>query len=261
MHIAIAFAIVIALFSSFHNPRTIPDNEVQMNIGAPISNRTQIIGQTVSPVIVKQNVVSLKEFQDRNVTKQNFDYSCGSAALATLLNYYIDENLTERQVIQGLMEYGDKNKINERRAFSLLDMKKFVNKLGYEGTGYKAVFQDILDLKKPCIIPIEFFGYRHFTVLKGFYNGHIFLADPFRGNTSYTITEFQKMWYESVIFVVGAKGATPINALKLKDYDLRIIDENSIDELITDYGPYFHPIDERNFYFTLPDDYQKYYYK
>jgi uncharacterized protein len=259
MHIAIAFAIVIALFTSFHNPRNIPDNEVQLNIGNSMSSKTTIIG--TSPVIVKQDVIPLKEFQDRNVSKQNYDYSCGSAALATLLNYYIGENLTERQVIQGLMEYGDKYKISERRAFSLLDMKKFVNKLGYEGAGYKATFQDVVDLKKPCIIPIEFFGYRHFTVFRGCYNGHVFLADPFRGNTSYTITEFQKMWYETVIFVVEVKGTPPINAMKLKDDDLRIIDEKSIDELITDYGPYFSPIDKRNFYFTLPDDYQKYYSK
>jgi uncharacterized protein len=261
MHIAIAFAIVIALFSSFHNPRKIPDNEIQLNIGSqPISTRSQIIGQTTSPVIVKQDVIPLQEFQDRNVIKQNYDYSCGSAALATLLNYYVGENITERQVIQGLMEYGNKTKIAERRAFSLLDMKKFVNKLGYEGAGYKAELKDILALKKPCIVPIEFFGYRHFTVLKGFYNDHIFLADPFRGNTSYTVPEFQKMWYETVIFVVETKGAPTINALKLQDKDLRIIDEDSIDTLVTDYGPYFPPIDERHFFFTMPDDYQKYYH-
>jgi uncharacterized protein len=261
MHIAIAFAIVIALFSSFHNPRKIPDNEVQLNIGNSISSKSQTVNLVASPVIVKQNVISFQEFQDRNVIKQNYDYSCGSAALATLINYYVGEKLTERQVIQGLMEYGNKSKIAERRAFSLLDMKKFVNKLGYDGIGYKAELEDVLALKKPCIVPIEFFGYRHFTVLKGFYNGHVFLADPFRGNTSYTITEFQKMWYETVIFIVDMGDAPTVNALKLKDEDLRIIHEDSIETLISDYGPYFPPIDERHFYFTLPDDYQKYHYK
>jgi uncharacterized protein len=262
MHIIIAFAIAMSLFASFHPIRKIPENEIQLNIGVATPGsgavKTPTIASSTVPVIVKQNVTPLAEFQDRNVIKQNYDYSCGSAALATLLNYYVGENLTERQVIQGLMEYGNKSKIAERRAFSLLDMKKFVNKLGYEGIGYKAELKDIMALKKPCIVPVEFFGYRHFTVLKGFYNGHIFLADPFRGNTSYTIVEFQKMWYETVIFVVDLKGAPAINALKLKDEDLRIIDEDSVDEIIADYGPYFPPIDERNFYFTLPDDYEKY---
>jgi uncharacterized protein len=263
MHIIIAFAIVMSLFASFHHVRTIPENEIQLNIGVVTPGagamNSPAISSARAPVIVKQDVTPLAAFQDRNVIKQNYDYSCGSAALATLLNYYVGENLTERQVIQGLMEYGNKSKIAERRAFSLLDMKKFVNKLGYEGVGYKAELKDILELKKPCIVPIEFFGYRHFTVLKGFYNGHIFLADPFRGNTSYTIAEFQKMWYETVIFVVDTEGTPALNALKLKDEDLRIIDEDSVDDLIVDYGPYFPPIGERKFYFTLPDDYQKYY--
>jgi hypothetical protein len=224
-------------------------------IGTPAS---PAVSATASPVVVNNNVIPLEEFRDRHVIKQNYDYSCGSAALATLLNYYVGENLTERQVIQGLMEYGNKSKIAERKAFSLLDMKKFVNKLGYEAAGYKAELKDILGLNKPCIVPLEFFGYRHFTVLKGFHNEHIFLADPFRGNTSYTISEFEKMWYETVIFVVDIKGAPTVNALKLKDEDLRIIEEDDIDDMIADYGPYFPPIDEREFEFTLPDDYQKY---
>lgn len=248
MHILIAFAISMCLFASFHPIKQIPDNEIKIDIG----NRY--------PVAIKQAVVPLSEFQDRNVIKQNYDYSCGSAALATLLNFYVNENLTERQVIQGLMEYGNKNNIAERRAFSLLDMKKFVNKLGYEAAGYKGEINDLLALNHPCIVPIEFFGYRHFTVLRGYYNGHIFLADPFRGNTSYTLEEFKTMWYEKVLFVINTKESQSINALKLKDEDLRIINENAIDDLITNYKPYFPPIDERNFEFTLPDDYQKYYH-
>jgi uncharacterized protein len=254
----------MCLFASFHNPKKIPDNEMQLNIGVASSAigtpASPAISLSASPVIVNHNVIPLEEFKDRHISKQTFDYSCGSAALATLLNYYVGENLTERQVIQGLMEYGNKNKIAERKAFSLLDMKKFVNKLGYEASGYKAELKDVLELKKPCIVPIEFFGYRHFTVLKGFYNGHVFLADPFRGNTSYTISEFQKMWYETVIFVVEIEGSPPVNALKLKNEDLRIIDEDDIDEMIADYGPYFLPIDERDFHFTLPEDYQKYHH-
>jgi uncharacterized protein len=246
MHIVIAFVISMCLFASFHQIKQNPDNEIELDIGYG------------TPVNIKQNVVSLTEFQDKNVIKQNYDYSCGSAALATLLNFYVNENLTERQVIQGLMEYGNKAMIAERRAFSLLDMKKFVNKLGYEGVGYKAEINDLISLNHPCIVPIEFLGYRHFTVFRGFSSGHIFFADPYRGNTSYTVEEFKTMWFEKVIFVINTNESPTINALKLKDEDLRIIDEDATYELITYYGPYFPPLDERDFEFTLPDDYQKY---
>lgn len=164
---------------------------------------------------------------DDRIIHQNFDYSCGSAALSTLLNFYLGEKLTEKQVIHGLLRYGDSEQIAERRAFSLLDMKKFVKVLGYKGIGYKAELIDLQELETPCILPIKLMGYRHFTVFKGIYKGHIFLADPFKGHTSYTLSEFEEMWYENVIFVVYPEGAKTRKGLSLKEEDLRFVDEDS----------------------------------
>ncbi len=246
MHIPIAFIIVMCIFASFHPIKENSTHDFEVDIGFDY------------PVVIHENVTSLSEIKDRNLVKQDYDYSCGSAALSTILNYYLGENFTERQVIQGLMEYGNKEKITERRAFSLLDMKKFVDKIGYKGAGYKADINDLLELDHPCIIPIEFFGYRHFTVFKGVYDRHIFLADPFRGNTSYTLSEFKNMWYENVIFIASPVNTEGLTALKLTEDDLRYIHEDSIEELLNDYGPIIRTPDERDFEFTLPDEYQKY---
>ena len=200
----------------------------------------------------------------KNLVRQEHDYSCGSAALCTLLNYFLGENLTESQVIYGLMEYGDAQKIAKRRAFSLLDMKRFVNKLGYKGVGYKATIEDMYDiaeLKHPCIVPIEFSGYRHFTVFRGIHGKHVFLADPFNGNSSYTLADFEDMWYENVVFMVYPEGANTYSALELTNDDLRYIHERMIDDLILEYGPEIaYPAQhEREFFFTLPEEYLKYY--
>ena len=246
MQICIVFIIGIFMLSSFHPIKEIPDDEIEIDIGTSYS------------VPITLDVQSLTQIQKQNITEQNFDYSCGSAALATLLNFQLGENFTERQVINGLMEHGDKAKITQRRAFSLLDMKSFVNKLGYNGVGYKAELNDLLEIDRPGIIPIEFLGYRHFTVLRGLYDGHIFLADPYRGNTSYTIKQFQDMWYENVLFIVYPQGTRELSALKLTDQDLRYINEKSIFELISDYGPNIPLPDEDTNFFTLPDEYQKY---
>ena len=161
--------------------------------------------------------------KDENIVKQQFDYSCGSAALATLLNYYLGENFTEEQVIQGLMEYGDIKQLEERRAFSLLDMKRFVTVLGYQGTGYTAELEDLKKLDKPCIVPIEFFGYRHFVVYRGIYGDHVFFADPFMGNISFTLSEFEEMWHRNIVFIVTDGGVT-MDALLLKEEDLRLVE-------------------------------------
>ena len=245
MHILAGFVIIVCLFGSFHTVNPLRDNEIYYDVGG-----------AGTPVVIRQQVIPLNEFQFKNITKQSFDYSCGSAALATLLNSYLGENFTERQVIQGLMDLGSKEKIAERRAFSLLDMKKFVSTLGYNGNGYKAELNDLETLGKPCILPIEFLGYRHFTIFRGIHGNHIFLADPYRGNTSYTLSAFKDMWYENVIFVVdrSANDMKWPNQMKLSNDDLRYINEKTTLDILTNYGPTIPDLDET----ILPNEYQKY---
>jgi len=171
---------------------------------------------------LQQTVKPASELVFKNVVKQEFDYSCGSAALATLLNNYLGERFTEQQVIQGLMQYGEADKIEQRRAFSLLDMKRFCEVLGYHASGYKAEFDDLKTLDKPAIVPIELFGYKHFVVYRGIYGEHIFCADPYRGNMSFTLEQFRKIWSQNIVFVVSSD-AIRTNALVLQEEDLRII--------------------------------------
>jgi len=202
------------------NIKEMPPGQVVLAIGANEKLTSRV------------DIKPLTEILDERIVHQNFDYSCGSAALSTLLNFYLGEKLTEKQVIHGLLRYGDSEQIAERRAFSLLDMKKFVKVLGYKGIGYKAEISDLEELGKPCILPIKLMNYRHFTVFKGIYKGHIFLADPFKGHTSYTVPEFLDMWYQNVIFVVYPEGAKEFNTLKLKEEDLRFIDEDTTYDIL-----------------------------
>jgi len=43
---------------------------------------------------VHKSVRTLKDLRDENVVKQRYDYSCGSAALATLLQFGFGESVT-----------------------------------------------------------------------------------------------------------------------------------------------------------------------
>ncbi len=212
MEVLAAFLIALALLSSLHPIREVPENELRVYPSTP--GIQQVLKYEVKPFSV---------LKDENIVKQQFDYSCGSAALATILKYYLGEDLTEQQVIQGLMEYGDINQIEARRAFSLLDMKRFVTVLGYKGAGYTAEIEDLRGLDMPCIVPIEFFGYKHFVVFKGIYADHVFFADPYMGNISFTLAEFEEMWDQNIVFLVTDGGIT-MNALMLKDEDLRLVD-------------------------------------
>ena len=223
--------IVIGLLNPFYPLQIVPRNEVRVVAGT----------QTV-PVALHQDLKTNSEFTNAHVIKQKFDYSCGSAALATLLNYYLGENLTEKQIIDGLVEYGDKKQIERLRAFSLLDMKRFVEKLGYYGTGYKADIADLRALGKPCIVPMEIFGYQHFCVFRGIVQDHVFLADPYLGDISFPLEQFRKMWQRNVAFVVTDHDIVH-SALMLKEEDLRFIDLDATRQALNTFSPPFGTMD------------------
>ena len=219
------FIVVVGLLNPFYPFQSTPPNEVSLAAG------TRAV-----PLTLRQDLKSRAEFTDAHIVKQQFDYSCGSAALATLLDYYLGDKLTERQIIEGLVEYGDKKQIERLRAFSLLDMKRFVEKLGYHGTGYKADIADLKTLGKPCIVPVEIFGYQHFCVFRGIVQDHVFLADPYMGNISFPVEQFSKMWQRNVAFVV-TDGDIVHSALMLKEEDLRFINLDATRHALDTFRP------------------------
>jgi len=226
MEILASFFIIVALFAEFNPIKEAPEDELILFANVPGIKYIQ-----------KYEIKPALQFKDENIVKQEYDYSCGSAALATLLKYHLGEDLSEQQVIQGLMEYGNIKQIEARRAFSLLDMKRFVGVLGYEGAGYTGELDDLRGLDMPCIVPIEFYGYKHFVVYKGIYGDHIFVADPYMGNMSFTISVFEEMWHQNIMFIVSG-GEISTDALLLKEQDLLIAEyEFSKDAFPQDLPP------------------------
>lgn len=241
MHVLIAFLISAALLSGIFPVRDLPDNEMHFIIAPDdgiMTNTDSYLPNALQPIELTLQMRTAQDIETSGILSQKYDYSCGSAALATLLRYYLAEDFEETHIIHGLLKYGDKEKIIERRAFSLLDMKKFVNAIGYQGVGYKAEIEDLETLNMPCILPLELYGYRHFTVFKDIYQNHVFLADPFQGNTSYTIEQFKQLWHGNVIFVVYPSGEEQLTLLQLKNEDLRFMDEDrTLDIMFRDRTP------------------------
>ncbi len=211
MHILVAFLLGTALIAGFNTLHEKPENHFY----TVLDSRDQVMVDTY--------METAQEINERHLVMQELDYSCGAATLATLLNYHLGENLTESQVIHGLFTYGDVEAIEKRRAFSMLDMKRFVDALGYEGQGFRADMQDLEELEVPVVLPIELFGYQHFVVFRGIKNGRVFLADPWRGHSSYTREAFEDMWYEHVLFMVDPQKRHTMGLLSLSREDLRYI--------------------------------------
>jgi uncharacterized protein len=174
-------------------------------------------------------VKSLLEMRRENVVVQEWELSCGAAALATVLNYQHGDQISERQIAERLIQRQKYLKnpelLREQQGFSLLDLKRFAEQRGYRGVGLGGLaFQDLLDLA-PVIVPVRLNGYDHFVVFRGMQNGRVLLADPAWGNRTMPIERFEGAWVERpevgrVGFVVAAPdGTSPIGQLAPRAYE------------------------------------------
>ena len=173
-----------------------------------------------------RTVKSLLEMRRENMVKQQWDLSCGAAALTTILNFQHQDMVTEKQVAIALMgrEEYIKNPllVNIRQGFSLLDLKRFADARGYEGIGFGKLTLDDLVKKAPIIVPLNLLGYNHFVIFRGIKGNRVLLADPAWGNRTLLIKQFEDAWIDfqqmgRVGFVVArTDGASTPNLLEPK---------------------------------------------
>jgi predicted double-glycine peptidase len=137
------------------------------------------------------------------VVRQQYDFSCGSAALATLLRYHYEDPQTEQTVFVGMFRDGDRTQI-QRAGFSLLDMKRYLAARGIAADGYRVTLEQIAKAHVPGIALIDFSGYKHFVVVKGISNGTVLLGDPSLGLRRESTGTFTKQW-NGVLFVLNGR--------------------------------------------------------
>jgi hypothetical protein len=155
--------------------------------------------------MVTAPVTSFVELRYKNMVRQSNDVSCGAAALATILDYFYDETVTEDSVMDGIMatvsNVSEKDKI-EQEGFSLLELKRHAETLGYVSNGYRLDdVQRLARLPVPVIALVNVRGYNHFVVIKGVREEKVYLADPAFGNSTRPVSGFGQEW-NGIILVV-----------------------------------------------------------
>jgi uncharacterized protein len=146
------------------------------------------------------NVESFHEKKYKETLAQRYDFSCGSAALATLLTYNYSVPVSEEEVFQNMFENGDKQVIAES-GFSLLDIKNYLARRGLESNGYRAPLTKLAAVRIPAIVLINTRGYNHFVVLEGIHDGWVLLSDPANGMRTEPVGVFEDQW-TGVFFLV-----------------------------------------------------------
>jgi uncharacterized protein len=157
--------------------------------------------------VFREWVWSWKDIRDRNVVKQNRDYSCGAASLCTLLQFYWGDKVNEQKVLDALdaMLKPAERKERIKNGLSLTDLRRVSVKLGYLASIGTLTFEQLSQSKIPVLVPLTIGKFNHFVVYRGTDGLYAYLADPARGNVRTRIDEFNKQWQKNAILVIAKK--------------------------------------------------------
>ncbi|MGH6953368.1 MAG: C39 family peptidase [Alphaproteobacteria bacterium] len=147
--------------------------------------------------------VSVTSYKDQKFTwvvRQEHDFSCGSAAVATLLTHHYGSSTTEDEVFREMIAHGDPERIRTQ-GFSMADMKNYLVRRGFQAGGYQAPLDILLKAGVPGIVLINSNGYMHFVVVKGLTPDWVLVGDPAVGLGLTPRAEFEAMW-SGVMFVI-----------------------------------------------------------
>lgn len=146
-------------------------------------------------------VTSLREARFKATVNQQYDFSCGSAALATLLTHQYGYPVSEQEIFQEMYAAGDQQKIRHA-GFSLLDIKLYLEKRGFSADGFWLPLEKLEAAKLPAIVLINDKGYHHFVVIKGIRDNRILIGDSATGVRAVERQQFEAIWVNKMLFVI-----------------------------------------------------------
>lgn len=152
--------------------------------------------------VENRQVLSIHGRKYHNLIQQQTDFSCGAAALATIMKYAYKLDVDEQKVLEGLFAVSDHDEVIAR-GFSLLDIKQYVERVGFRGRGYKVEPHTLDNIKIPTIVLLDMKGYKHFVVLKKTDGDDVYIADPALGNKIIDRETFHSQWNGIVFAVIG----------------------------------------------------------
>lgn len=181
-------------------------------VTAPAQNPPLWIGQMSdgarsTPI----RLMSWKDMKFTGLVRQQSDFSCGAAVMATVFNAAFGRHTTEQQVLVNMLKIADPDIVREK-GFSLLDMKNYAQSIGMEAEGFRLDYARLVTLELPAIALLDIKGYKHFVVVRKAYEDRIAIGDPALGNRTMKRPDFEKSW-NGVAFIIAGDGYDPTNAL------------------------------------------------
>jgi predicted double-glycine peptidase len=173
-----------------------------------LPSESAAVGLTGDGVPPTKTALTWKDVLENNIVMQRFDYSCGAASMATLLQYYFEDPVSEDEILREMTETLDEKELEKRRkeGFSLLDLKQYAERRGYQAIGVRLDVKALKQLKGPVLVFLELPRSDHFAVFRGVREDRVYVADPSRGNVRMPIYQFVEEWPSGIALVVVKDG-------------------------------------------------------
>ncbi|TLD99737.1 peptidase C39 [Helicobacter trogontum] len=162
---------------------------------------------TIDSVVIETPIKTWTQIRDSNLTKQEYDYSCGSASLSTILTYYYNTHTNEKDIINFMLrdkgidinkkeeiEWNDD--LREKASTSFLDLAKYAETRGFKTLGLALNMESLGKLKVPAILYVKARSNDHFSVYRGMDHYFVYLSDPSLGNIKISKEKFKEMFYQ-----------------------------------------------------------------
>jgi len=155
--------------------------------------------------ITRKYVKSWHERGRGNIVMQSKDFSCGAAALATLIQYFWGDTIGEERLLQELDKMLTAEEIADRinNGLTMTDLRRVAIRLKYQSTIGKLEFEKLAESRVPVVVGVEVNDYKHFVVYRGTDGEYVYLADPARGNLRTPVAKFQQQWQDTAVLVVA----------------------------------------------------------
>lgn len=199
-HLLASAALLLATVATCGSPRAqVQDPRTQVDL-------TRLAGPSATPMA--KTMRTWRDMRFKEMAAQRFDFSCGSAALATLLQSGYGIETSEPQLIKAMLREDNAAEVL-KNGFSMLDMKRYAESIGMRAHGYRIDADALYRLQMPVIALLDLKGYKHFVVVKGAASGRVFVADPALGHRVMPESDFVAGWNGIVLAVLAD---TPMRA-------------------------------------------------
>ncbi len=166
--------------------------------------------------VTPRQPMSIHELRTLGMSRQAHEFTCGAAALATLLTA-LGKPTSESEVLQVIFSDTTRYHVNaagqmEIHPLSAADLEKVARQEGFRAVTMQAATAGdalaALSKLQPIICRVQLYKeFLHFVVIQGAENGWVYMSDPAYGHVRVPVSHFDRVWEEGdrVILAVSRK--------------------------------------------------------